>query len=145
MVRADSEIWKINMQYYVKKGRNYAKASPFAGVDASIMIMGALRQYLGSGSYAPAAAMDFMRDNWQELSSNTRTNVMKDVLLWLGERHERETVNQSDLAWPAEWRKFLRWCFANVAKDEADHVLSAIRSNTRRYNGLQDVGEFFDG
>jgi hypothetical protein len=132
------------MQYYVKNGRNYAKASPFAGVDASIMIMGALRSYLGSGSYAPASAMDFMRDNWLGLSANTRIIVMADVLLWLGERHKRTTVDQVDLAWPAEWRKFLRWCFANVPKDEADHVLSAIRSNAFRYSSLQDVGEFFE-
>jgi len=132
------------MQYYVKSGRNYAKASPFAGVDASIMIIGAFQHYLGRGSYAPMSVMDFMRDNWQELSVNTRLNIMKDVLLWLGERHKRTTVDQVDLAWPAPWRKFLRWCFANVPKDEADHVLSAIRSNALRYASLQDVGEFFE-
>lgn len=127
-------------QYYVKQGRRYVEANPFNGVDISVMIMGAVRYTMGRSSYSPGCAMDWCRDNWTAINQNARHVIMRDVMEWLGQRHEWNTPGTTDTAWPDDWRKFLKWCF----EQDADEAKSAARANAWQRDRLQGVDEFFE-
>jgi len=126
-------------QHYIKKGRRYVEANPFAGTDISVMIVGAVRYTLGRSSYSPSCAQDWCMDNWQQLNKNTRFIIMRDVMEWLGQRHEWVTPGTTDSAWPEQWRGFLRWTFVQDI-DEAKAAARAIVWQRDRFEG---VDEFF--
>lgn len=127
-------------QYYVKKGGRYVEANPFSDVDISVMIISAVRETMGSGSYSPGCAMDWCKANWLDLTKNARHVIMRDVMEWLGQRHEWNAPGTTDTAWPDDWRKFLTWCFAQ----DADESKSAARANAWKRDNLQGVDEFFE-
>lgn len=126
-------------QYYVKQGRRYVEANPFTDVDISVMIISAVRGTMGSGGYSPGCAMGWCTDHWAEINKNTRHVVMRDVMEWLGQRHEWNTPGTTDTARPEKWRQFLVWCFAQ----DADEAKSAARANVWQRDRLQGVDEFF--
>lgn len=127
-------------QYYVKKGGRYVEANPFSDVDISVMIMGAVRYTIGRSSYSPGCAMDWCRDNWTAINQNARHVIMRDVMEWLGQRHEWCSIGVLDLSRTDNWREFLRWCFAQ----DADESKSAARANVWKRDSLQGVDEFFE-
>ena len=129
------------MTFYKKQGRRYAEESPFQGVDVGMLIVGGVRYTLGRGSYSPSCAMDFCRENWSQLQQNTRHVIMRDVLDWLGDRHEWVKPGEHDMAWPDQWRNFLRWCFAQDGQEAA----SAVRACAWKIDRMQGVEEFSQG
>lgn len=128
-------------QHYIKVGKRYQPANPWAGLNERVLILCAVRYALGRGSYSPSCVMEFCRENWGQLELNTRHNIMRDVLYWLGERHEWVKPGQHDMAWPDQWREFLRWAMAQDAK-EADSARCALEW---KRDQLQGVDEFFGG
>lgn len=128
-------------QHYIKAGKRYQPVNPWAGLNESVLILCAVRYALGGGSYSPSCVMEFCRENWGQLELRTRHVIMRDVLEWLGERHEWVKPGQHDMAWPDLWRIFLRWAMAQDAK-ETD---SARRALEWERDQLQGVDEFFGG
>lgn len=127
-------------QYYVKKGRRYVEASPFTGTDISVMIISAVRETMGSGSYSPGCAMDWCKANWLDITKNTRHVIMRDVMEWLGQRHEWNTPGTTDTAWPEDWCDFLWWCI----EQDKEEAKSAARAIVWQRDRLQGVDEFFE-
>lgn len=121
--------------YYTKRGRRYVEANPLTELNLSVLIIGGVRYTLGRASYSPGCAMDFCRDNWQALGKNTRHVIMRDVLDWLGSE-----FGKCEMAYPSEWREFLRWC---VAQDKAE-AQSAIRARVWQREQMTLVDEFFE-
>lgn len=128
-------------QHYIKVGRRYQPVNPWAGLNERVLIMSAVRNALGSGSYSPSCVMEFCRENWSDLERNTRQVIMRDVLEWLGERHEWVKPDQHDMAWPDQWRVFLQWAMSRD-EDDANYVRRALEW---RRDQLQGVDEFFGG
>lgn len=121
--------------YYTKRGRRYVEANPLTELNLSVLILGGVRYALGRASYSPGCAMDFCRDNWQALGKNTRHVIMRDVLEWLGGE-----FGKCEMAYPSEWREFLRWC---MAQDKAE-AQSAIRACVWQREQMTGVDEFFE-
>lgn len=113
------------------------KKQPYAGINESIVILSAVRYVLGRASYAPGCVMDFCRENWGDLSENTRHVIMRDVLQWLGERH---LWNHTDMDYSKEWRELLLWCFE---QDKAE-ALRAIEQVRRVENGKQGIDDLLN-
>jgi len=128
-----------DVDFYIKQGRKHIQAFPYKGLNEGVMVIGAVRYALGRASYSPSCVMEFCQDNWSDLERNTRHVIMRDVLEWLGERHEWVKEGEHDMAWPDDWRKFLRWCFAQ-GKEEAK---AASDSCLWRRDRMQGVDEFF--
>lgn len=126
-------------QNYIKVGKRYQPANPWSGVNEGMVVFAAVRYALGSSSYLPSCVMEFCRENWTQIGLNIRHVIMRDVLDWLGERHEWVKPDQYDTAWPDQWREFLRWAMAQDEK-EAD---SARRALAHRRDQLRGVDEFF--
>lgn len=120
--------------YYIKRGKRYVEANPYTELDASVLIIAGVRYTLGRSSYSPGCAMDFCRSNWQLLSRNSRHVIMRDVMDWLGGE-----FGKCDMAYPNEWREFLRWCFSQ----NADEAHSAAKANVWNQEHLTGVDEFF--
>ena len=125
--------------YYIKSGSAFVEASPFAGVNEGLVVLGAVRNALGSSSYSPGAIMEFCRDYWGAFTHNTRHNIMRDVMIWIGERHEWVVSGQADSAWPDQWRAFLSWCFAQ----DAYEAQGVVKANLSKRDSLKGVSEFF--
>lgn len=128
-------------QHYIKVGKRYQPVNPWAGLNESMIVLGAVRYALGRASYSPACVMEFCRENWGQFEMKTRHNIMRDVLEWLGERHEWVKPDQHDMAWPDQWREFLRWATGQDAKE----AYSASRALEWKRDQLQGVDEFFGG
>ena len=120
--------------YYTKRGKRYVEANPYTELDASVLIIAGVRYTLGRASYSPSCAMAFCRDHWQLLGRNTRHVIMRDVMDWLGGE-----FGKCDMAYPDEWREFLRWCFAQ----NADEAHSAASANVWQRDRMTGVDEFF--
>jgi hypothetical protein len=126
--------------YYVKAGKRYVEANPFNDLNFNIAIMGAVRYGLGRSSYAPSAIMDFCRANWQSFAKGTRHVMMRDVMEWLGERHEWKKIDGFDSAYPEDWRRFLQWCFLQ----DHEEAKAAAQACVWQRDRLQGVDEFFE-
>lgn len=126
--------------FFTKQGRIWVEAFPYKGLNVSVLILGGVRYALGRASYAPSSVMGFCKANWQDLEPNTRHTIMRDVLDWLGDRHEYVKPDQVDMAYPDEWRAFLRWCHQ---QDRAEAKKSAEAVLYRR-DSMQGVDEFFE-
>ena len=128
-------------QHFVKIKGRYQPVNPYQGLNEGMVIIGAVRYALGRGSYAPSCIIDFCRDHWAQFETGTRHVIMRDVLEWLGERHEWAKTGVPDMAWPDQWRAFLRWCMAQNDKDAE----SARRACAWKRDRMQGVDEFFGG
>jgi len=53
--------------------------------NGSIMVVSALRHSLGRHTYVPEAVQDWITDHWDNLDSNTKTVVVRDVFEYLYE------------------------------------------------------------
>lgn len=125
--------------FYTKQGRKYIKASPYAGLNPSVTITGGVRYALGRASYSPSCVMDFCRENWPALEKNTRHVIMRDVMEWLGERHEWVKDGEKDMAWPDQWREFLLWAMVQDAEESA----RAVKANQWRRDRMHGVDQFW--
>lgn len=75
-------------------------------VNGGIMVTCALRYALGRMTYVPGAVQDWIRNYWDDLDSNTKFNIIKDVFDHL---HD-EYISKNDTLFGGydlkEWEKF---------------------------------------
>ena len=125
--------------FFVKQGRKYIKANPYAGLNPSMTILGGVRYALGRASYSPGCVMDFCRENWTAMEKKTRHAIMRDVMEWLGERHEWVKDGAHDMAWPEHWREFLLWAMVQ----DADESASAVNANQWKRDRMRGIDQFW--
>ena len=125
--------------FYIKQGRKYVKTNPYSGLNPSVTILGGVRYSLGRASYSPSCVMDFCRENWRALEKNTRHVIMRDVMEWLGDRHEWVKDGENDMAWPDQWREFLLWAMLQDGEEAAN----AVRANHWRRDRMKGVDQFW--
>ena len=74
--------------------------------NGSIMVVAALRYSLGRMTYVPGAVQDWIRTHWNDLDSNTKYNIIKDVFDYLQDEYDpnkEKLFGGYDLK---EWEKF---------------------------------------
>lgn len=58
--------------------------------NGGIMVMAALRYSLGRHSYVPGSVQDWISDHWDNLDSNTKTVIVRDVLEHLYDEYRKD-------------------------------------------------------
>lgn len=78
-------------------------------VNGSIMVMSALRYALGRHTYVPGAVQDWISDQWDNLDSNTKVVIVRDVFEYIYDEKRSKyasasgAIGQYDLS---TWEKF---------------------------------------
>lgn len=85
-------------QLYEKQGRRYvAVPAVRLDLDGDILFMCGVRYALGSGTYAPGAAMAWTEKHWAMLSENSQHVALRDVIVWLADRRLFDDPGRNNL------------------------------------------------
>ena len=103
-------------------------------VNGSIMVTSALRYSLGRMTYVPGAVQDWIKTYWDDLGSNTKFNVVKDVFDHLYEEYKSrndaqflDVIGDYDAK---EWEKFGIDRYWALSYDERKTLDIYMKSNT---------------
>lgn len=94
-------------------------------VDGSIMVISALRYALGRHTYVPGSVQDWIKCYWNDLNSNTKCVIVRDVFEHLyneyrdKDQHLLSAFNDYDLE---TWKKFGVDRYCNLSESEQNYI-----------------------
>ena len=106
-------------------------------LNGGIMVMCALRYALGRHSYVPGAVMDWVTDHWDNLDSNTKTIIVRDVFEHIYDEKRNKyssvigAIGQYDLY---SWEKFgidTYWKLDYAERKSIDQQLNGDKDRAR--------------
>lgn len=119
------------------------KLSFICDTNGSIIVISALRYALGRMTYVPGAVQDWIKTYWDDLDSNTKSNVVRDVFQHLHENYHirndaqfLDAISDYDIR---EWEKFAidrYWTLDYDSRKVIDHY---FRNSIVRKSWYEDV------
>jgi len=103
-----------------------------------IMVVSALRYALGRYTYVPGAVQDWITDHWDNLDSNTRCVVVRDVFEYLYDEYKRDLSADSPFGDydTKTWEKFSVERCRSLDSDELKRLEAEI-------NGVKERGVWY--
>jgi len=113
----------------------FQKSTFNCDTNGGIMVMAALRYSLGRHTYVPGAVQDWISDHWNNLDSNTKTVIVRDVFEYIYDEKRSKydsasgAIGQYDLS---VWEKFGIDKYWKLEYNDRKNVDQELNSNKDR-------------